>query len=115
MRITGKTSAVGNTKDVEIAAPLSNFQRTIEMPLINCEINLILTWLANCVITSPTGTGEFTVADIKLYALVVTLSTKDNAKLLQGFKSRFKRTINWNKYQSEKNKAVIKITFRLLN
>ena len=115
MRITGKTSAVGNTKDLEIAAPLSNFQITIEMPLIDCEINLILTWLANCVITSPTGTGEFTITDTKLYALVVTLSTEDNAKLLQEFKSRFKRTINWNKYQSEKNKAVIKITFRLLN
>ena len=52
MRITGKTPAVGNTKDVEIAVLLkclSNFWKTVEMPLINYEINLILTWSANCV------------------------------------------------------------------
>ena len=46
IRITGKTPDSGNAKDVEIAVPskyLSNFWRTLEMPLINCEINLILT------------------------------------------------------------------------
>ena len=47
IKITGNTPADGNTKDVEIMVPLkylSNFWRTLEMPLINCEINLILTW-----------------------------------------------------------------------
>ena len=47
MRITGKNPTVGNTKDVEIAIPLkylSNFWRTLEIPLINWEINLILKW-----------------------------------------------------------------------
>ena len=54
-RKTGKTPAGGNTKDVEIAVPLKyliNFWRTLKMPLFNCEINLILTLSANCVITN---------------------------------------------------------------
>ena len=64
------------------------------MPLINCEINLILTWSSTCVITNSTGAGRFTITDTKLYVPVITLSTQDNAKLLQQFKSGFKRTIN---------------------
>ena len=70
------------------------------MSLINCEVNLILTWSKDCVITNSTGTGKFEIKDTKLYVPVVTLSTQDNAKLLQQLKSGFKRTINWNKYQS---------------
>ena len=102
IKIAGKTPAAGNTKDVEIAVPLkylSNFWRTLEMPLINCEVNLILTWSSTCVITNSTGAGRFAITDTKLYVPVVTLSTQDNAKLLQQLKSGFKRTINWNKYQ----------------
>ena len=68
------------------------------MPLINCEINLILTWSSACVITIDTGAGTFAITDTTLYVPVVTLSTQDNAKLLQQLKSGFKRTINWNKY-----------------
>ena len=64
------------------------------MSLINCEINLMLTWSANYVI----DTG---MTDAKLYVPVVTLSNQDNTKLLQQFESRFKQTINWNKYQSK--------------
>ena len=62
-----------------------------------CEINLTLTWLSNCVITNLTGTGKFAITDTKL----VTLSTENNAKLLQQLKFGFKRTINWNKYLSK--------------
>ena len=83
---------------------LSNFWRILEMPLINCEVNLILTWSANSVIvcTDVAKQGSaFTIAETKLYLLVVTLSTQDNAKLLPQIKSGFKRTINWNKYQSK--------------
>ena len=57
IKITGKTPAAGNTKDVEIIVPLkylSNFWRTLEMPLINCEVNLILTWPKDCIISSGT-------------------------------------------------------------
>ena len=71
------------------------------MPLINCEINLILTWSSTCVITNSTGAGIFAKTDKKLFVPVVTLSTQDNAKLLQQLKSGFKRTINWNKYKSD--------------
>ena len=67
---------------------------------INCEVNLILTWSSTYVISNSTGTGRFAITDTKLYVPVVTLSTQDNAKLLQQLKSGFKRTINWNKYDS---------------
>ena len=85
IKITGRTPADRNTKDVEIALPLkylSIFWRTLEMALINCEVNLILTWSKGCVITNSTGTGKFEIKDTKLYVPVVTLSTQNNAKLL---------------------------------
>ena len=53
------------------------------MPLINCEVNLVLTGSPTCVITNSTGAGAFQIKDTKLYVSVVTLSTQDNAKLLQ--------------------------------
>ena len=102
-------------KEVEIAVPLkylSNFWRTLNMPLINYEVSLILTWSENCVITSiekrltktlgdifPTG-AIFKIKDTKLYVPVVTLLTKDD-NFLEQLKSGFKRTIKWNKYRSE--------------
>ena len=101
VKITGKSPAADNEKDVEIMVPLkylSNFWRTLELPLINCEVNLILTWSSTCVITNSTGAVTFEITDTKLYVPVVTLSTKENAKLLQQLKSGFKRVINWNKY-----------------
>ena len=104
IKITGKTPTDDNEKDVEIMVPLkylSNFWRTLEMPLINCEVNLILTWSSTCVITNSTGAGTFEKTDTKLYVPVVTLSTKENANLLQQLKSGFKRVINWNKYLSK--------------
>ena len=71
------------------------------MPLIDCEVYFILTWSSTCVITYSTGARRFAMTDTKLFIPVVTLSTQDNAKLLQQLKSGFKRTINWNKYQSD--------------
>ena len=70
---------------------LSNFWRTLEMSLINCEINLILTWTSACAFTNSTGAGAFKITDTKLYVPVATLSTQDNAKFLQQLKSGFKR------------------------
>ena len=83
---------------------LSNFWRTLEMSLINCEVNLILTWSADCGIIYTDVANQiptFTVTETNLYVLVVTLSTQDNAKLLPQLKSGFKRTISWNKYLSK--------------
>ena len=65
---------------------LSNLRRTLEIPLINCEVNLILTWSKDCVITNSIGDGKFAITETKLYVLVVTLSTQDNVKLLQQLK-----------------------------
>ena len=69
---------------------LGNFWRTLKMHLINYEINLILTWSSTCVITNSTDEGVFAIIDTKRYAPVVTLSTQDNAKLLEKSKSGFK-------------------------
>ena len=71
------------------------------MPLINCEINLFLSWSVDYVIINSTGEGKFKITDPKLSVPFVTISTKDNAKLLQQLKFGFKRTINWGRYQSE--------------
>ena len=85
-KITGKTPNDDNEKDVEIIVPLkylSNFWRTFEMLLINCEVNLIFTWSSTCVITESNGAGIFTITDTKPYVSVVTLSTQENTKLAQ--------------------------------
>ena len=71
------------------------------MPLINCEVNFILTWSSTCVITISNGAGRFAITDAKLYVPLVTLSTQENSKLPQQLKSGFKRVINWNKYLSK--------------
>ena len=87
-----KTKITGQTNDdgiinVEIMVPLkylSNFWRTLEMPLINCEVELILDWSANCVIIYTNVDNQvptFTIRETNLYIPVVTLSTQDNTKL----------------------------------
>ena len=99
--ITGKLGDNNRTKEnVKIVVPfkyLSNFWRTLDMPLINCEVSLILTWSENCVITSkatrdaaptvdainnPTG-AIFKIRETKLYVPVVTLSAENDNKLLK--------------------------------
>ena len=129
--ITGKTSNANqengvnteqeNTKikkNLDIVVPLkylSNFWRPLDIPLINCEVSLILTWSENCVLTdiktqtargtrvainAPTN-ATFKITDTKLYVPVVTLSTENDKKLLEQLRTGFKRTIKWNKYRSE--------------
>ena len=71
---------------------LSNFWKTLEI--------LILSWSKDCVITNSDGEGKFKITDAKVYVPVINLSTQNNAKLLQQLKP-VKRTINWNRYQSE--------------
>ena len=70
------------------------------MPLIDCKINLILTWPSTSIIASSTGVGILVITDTTSYVPVVTILTQDNVKLLDQLRSGFKRTINWNKYQS---------------
>ena len=106
IKLAGKTpnNNNNNVKDVEIMVPLkylSNFWRTLEVPSINCEVNLILTWSSTCVITNSNGAGRFAITNTKLYVPVVTLSTQENTKFLQQLKSGFKRVTNWNMYLSK--------------
>ena len=71
------------------------------MPLINCEIELILDWSTNGGIINTNNANQiptFTITETDLYVPVVTLSTQDNSKLLPQLKNGFKRTITWNKY-----------------
>ena len=126
-----KTSITGNTyggddtekvdkNETEIVVPLkhlSNFWRTLDIPLIYCQIELNLTWSKSCVsadmtvrdagnnddspaIIAPTGL-EFQIKDTKLYVPVVSLPAKNDNKLLVQLKKRFKRIIKWNKYRSQ--------------
>ena len=62
------------------------------MPLINFEINCILTWFEDCVISSANGETKFNITDTKICVPNVTLSTQDNAKLIQQLNSGFRRT-----------------------
>ena len=102
-QITGQTGN-GRTKYVEIMVPLkylSNFWRTLEMSLNNCEISIRLKWSKNCILVAGTAGNQnqrFQINDTKIYVPVVILSTQENIKLLKQLESSFKRTINWIKY-----------------
>ena len=102
-KITVQTNDNG-VINVEIMVPLkylSNFWRTLEMPLINCEVELILNWSPDCVTIYTNVDNQVptvTITGTNLYVPVVTLSTQDNSKLLPQLKDGFKRTIAWNKY-----------------
>ena len=99
-KITGQTNN-NETINVKIMVPLkylSNFWRTLEMPLINCEVELILNWSANCDIIYTNITNQVPITETNLYVPVVTLSTENNEKLLPQLKSGFKIKISWNKY-----------------
>ena len=120
-----KTKIVGTLadnvleKEVTIAIPLKylgNFWRSLDIPLINCEITLILSWYKECVlvgrafrgppaaaanrINSPTS-AKFEITDCNLYVPVFTLSAENDNKLLKQLKSGFRITEKWNKYMSQ--------------
>ena len=112
--------------DVKIVVPLKhliNFWRCLNIPLINCKIELILTWFKYCVLISLSccfankqmtydsnpvvyeidnpENALFQITDTKLYVAVVTLSKENDTKILEQLKTGFKRTIKWNKYRSQ--------------
>ena len=107
---------------VKIVVPLkylSNFWKSLNIPLINCEVELILTWFKNCVVISKATTAAnhgadhdvfkidnpknaiFQITDTKLYVPAVALSKENDTKLLERLKTGFKITIKWNKYRSQ--------------
>ena len=88
---------------VKIVVPLkyfSNFWRSLEMPLINCKVELSLKWYENCILSSAGTAATFAITDTKLYVPIVTLKTEDNAKLSKLLSEGFKRSVYWNKYQA---------------
>ena len=108
--------------DVKVVVPLkhlSNFWKSLNMPLINCEVELILTWFKSCALIDKLTrdanydadpivrrfdnpkNATFQITDTKLYVPVVTLSKENDINLLEKLKSGFKRTIKWNKYRSQ--------------
>ena len=101
-----ESTAVNNNrvfKDVKLAVPLkylSNFWRSLEMPLINCKIHLELNWGKDCVMSTIADT-TFKITNKKLYFPIVTLSNKDNVKLAKLLEEGFKRHFYWNEYQTK--------------
>ena len=92
-----------NDNNVKLVAPLkyvSNFFRSLELPLVNCKIDLELTWHKDCMISSAYAAANqvvsFMLTDTKLYVPIITLSTKDNTNLTKQLNEGFKRTIYWN-------------------
>ena len=114
--VTHNNLTKNNVKVVVPLKHLSNFWRHLDIPLIHCEDELILTWFKNCVLID-TSTREadfganphvyqidnpenaiFKITDVKLFVPVVTLSKENDIQLLEQLKYGFKRTIKWNKY-----------------
>ena len=93
----------GVFKNVKIAVPLkhlSNFWRSLQMPLINCKIHPELDWTKVCVM-SAIADAAFKITNTKLYPPIVTLSSKDNVKLVKLLEQGFKRPAYWNEYQTK--------------
>ena len=91
-----KSSLATNRNGVRIVLPLkylSNFGSLLEMPLINCKVQLSLSWDPNCVLSYLVGTSTFTITDVNLYVPIVILSTEDKAKLSKLFSEGFKRPV----------------------
>ena len=102
-KMAGQTGS-GGTRDVEVMVSLkylSRLSRTLEMPLIICEISLQLKRTRKCIIVAGTANIQnptFQTNDTKLYVPVLNLSTQENIKILKDLESGFKRIINCNKY-----------------
>ena len=90
--------------NVKVAVPLkylSNFFRSLEMPLINCKIKLNLTWKKECVLSADGGNAVFIINDTKLYVPVVTLSKEDNKDFIEQQNKKFQRSIYWKEYKTK--------------
>ena len=91
-------------RNVKVAMPLkylSNFFRSLEMPLINCKIKLNLTWKKECVLSTDAGAAVFIINDTKMYVPVVTLSKEDNKDFIEQQNKGFQRSIYWNEYKTK--------------
>ena len=85
--------AKSSVKIVVLLKYLSNFFRSLEMPLINCKIKLNSTWKKECVLSNQAGDAVFVVNDTKLYVPVVTLSKEDNKDFIEQQNKGFQQSI----------------------
>ena len=101
--VTGNAAGVRrlNVKVVVPLKHLSNFCRSLEMPLINCKIKLNLTWKKECVLSTGDGGAVFIINDTKVYVPVVTLSKENNKDFIKQQNKRFQRSIYWNEYKTK--------------
>ena len=90
-----------NVKVVVSLKYLSNFFRSLEMPLINGKIKLKVTWKKKCTLSNQTGNALFIINDTKLYVPVVTLSKGDNKDFIEQQNKGFQRSIYWNEYKTK--------------
>ena len=91
-------------RSVKVVAPLkylSNFFRSLEMPLINCKIKLNLTWKKEFVLSTDNGNAVFITNDTKMYVPAVTLSKEDNKDFIEQKNKGFQRSIYWNEYKTK--------------
>ena len=126
-KVEGSSTTDNKTLDTDVVVRLkylSNFQKFLDWPLVNCEIELDLSWLEDCIISEISRTpevppnsaanlptdrflpkqttgGPFQINSTKLYVPVVTLYMDDNINCLENIKQWFKRTIFWNIYRSK--------------
>ena len=126
-KVEGSSTTDNKILDTEVVVRLkylSNFQKFLDWPLVNCEIELDLSWLEDCIISKISRTpevppnsaanlptdrflpkqttgGPFQITSTKLYVPVVTLYIDDNVNYLENIKQWFKRTIFWNIYRSK--------------
>ena len=90
--------------NVKVVVPLkylSNFFRSLEMPLSNCKIKLNLTWKKECVLSTDDGNAVFIINDTKMYVPVVSLSKEDNKDFIELQNKGFQRSIYWNEYKTK--------------
>ena len=91
-------------KSVKVVVPLkylSNFYRSLEIPLINCKIKLNLTWKKECVLSTGGGDAVFIINDTKLHVPVVTLSKEDTKDFIEQQNKKFQRSIYWNECKTK--------------
>ena len=98
--------SVKEAKIVVLLKYLSNFWRSLEMPLINCKVYLELNWIDEYILSSAGNTTKCAITDTKLHVAVVTLSTKDSTNLAKQLNEGFKRSAYWNSYETKPAKVI---------
>ena len=106
--VNNTNSSEKNTKIVVPLKYLSNFWRSLEIPLINSKVHFELNWIKKCILSSDGDSAKFKPTDAKLHVPITTLSTKNNLNLTKQLNDEFKRSVYWNSYQTNLAKVIEK-------